>query len=76
MHQISLKLVHKNIVSVCFYCLVRRRRKIRRKSNEFQGLVSQELLGLFLSNRCLKKAIEKGEVKLSSQSHVASHVLI
>ena len=55
MHQISLKLVHKNIVSVRFYCLVRRRRrKIRRKSNEFQGLVSQELLGLFLSNLVCK----------------------
>ena len=53
MHQISLKLVHKNIVSVRFYCLVRRR-KIRRKSNEFQGLVSQELLRLFLSNLVCK----------------------
>ena len=49
MHQISLKLVHKNIVSVHFYCLVR-----RRKSDEFQGLVSQELLGLFLSNLICK----------------------
>ena len=49
MHQILLKLVHKNVVSIRFYCLVRRR-KIRRKSDEFQGLVSQELLGLFLSN--------------------------
>ena len=56
MHQISLKLVHKNIVSVCFYCLVRRRRirKIPRKSDKFQGLVSQELLGLFLSNLVCK----------------------
>ena len=56
MRQISLKSVHKNIVSVCFYCLVRRRRirKIRRKSNEFQGLVSQELLGLILSNLVCK----------------------
>ena len=53
-HQISLKLVHKNIVSVRFYCLVRRRRKIRRKSDKFQGLVSQELLGLFLSNLVCK----------------------
>ena len=53
MHQISLKLVHKNIVFVHFYCLVRRR-KIRRKSDEFQGLVSQELLGLFLSNLVCK----------------------
>ena len=26
-HQISLKLVHKNIVSVRFYCLLQRRRK-------------------------------------------------
>ena len=50
MQQILLKLVHKNIVSVRFYCLVRRRRKIQRKSAEFQGLVSQELLRLFLSN--------------------------
>ena len=57
MHQILLKLVHKNIVSVRFYCLVRRRRrirKIRRKSDKFQGLVSQELLGLFLSNLVCK----------------------
>ena len=54
MHQISLKLVYKNIVSIRFYCLVRRRRKIRRKSDEFQGLVSQELLGLFLSNLVCK----------------------
>ena len=52
-YQISLKLVHKNIVSTPFYCLVQRR-KIRRKSNEFQGLVSQELLGLFLSNLVCK----------------------
>ena len=51
MHQILLKLVHKNIVSVRFYCLVQRiRRKIRRKSDKFQGLVSQKLLWLFLSN--------------------------
>ena len=50
-YQILLKLVHNNIVSIRFYCLVcRRRREIRRKSDEFQGLVSQELLGLFLSN--------------------------
>ena len=54
MHQISLKLVHKNIVSIRFYCLVRRRRKIRRKSDEFQGLASQELLGIFLSNLVCK----------------------
>ena len=56
MHLISLKLVHKNIVSVRFYCLVQRRRirKIRRKSDEFQGLVSQELLRLFLSNLVCK----------------------
>ena len=56
MHQISLKLVRKNIVSIRFYCLVRRRRirKIRRKFDEFQGLVSQELLGLFLSNLVCK----------------------
>ena len=54
MHQISLKLVHKNIGYVRFYCLVRRRRKIQRKSDEFQGLVSQELLGLFLSNLICK----------------------
>ena len=54
MHQISLKLVHKNIVSIRFYCLVQRRRKIRRKSDEFQGLVCQELLGLFLSNLVCK----------------------
>ena len=53
MHQLSLKLVHKNIVSIRFYCLVRRR-KIRRKSDEFQGLISQELLGLFLSNLVCK----------------------
>ena len=53
MHQISLKLVHKNIVSIRIYCLVRRR-KIRRKSDEFLGLVSQELLGLFLSNLVCK----------------------
>ena len=55
-HQISLKLVNKNIVSVHFYCLVQRRRirKIRRKSDEFQGLISQELLGLFLSNLVCK----------------------
>ena len=53
MHQISLKLVHNNIVSVRFYCLVR-----RRKSYEFPGLVSQELprelLGIFLSNLVCK----------------------
>ena len=57
MHQISLKLVHKNIVCVRFYCLMRRRRrrrKIRRKSDEFRGLVSQELLGLFISNLVCK----------------------
>ena len=30
------------------------RRKIQRKSNEFQGLVSRELLGLFLSNLVCK----------------------
>ena len=56
MHQISLKLVHKNIVSVRFYCLVQRRsrRKLQRKSEEFQRLVSQELLGLFLSNLVCK----------------------
>ena len=53
MHQISLKLVHKNIGCVRFYCLVQRR-KIQRKSDEFQGLVSQELLGLFLSNLICK----------------------
>ena len=54
MHQISLKLVHKNIGCIHFYCLVQRRRKIRRKYDEFQGLVSQELLGLFLSNLICK----------------------
>ena len=47
--------MHKNIVSLRFYCLVRRRsRKIRRKSDEIQGLVSQELLGPFLSNLVCK----------------------
>ena len=37
-------------------CLVRRRRrrKIRRKFAKFQGLVSQERLGLFLSNLVCK----------------------
>ena len=54
MHQILLKLVHKNIVSVRFYCLVQRRRKTQRKSDKFRGLVSQELLGLFLSNLVCK----------------------
>ena len=37
-----------------FYCLMQRRRKIQRKSDEFQGLVSQELLGLLLSNLICK----------------------
>ena len=45
--------MHKNIVCTCHYSLVQRR-KIRRKSNEFQGLVSQELLELFLSNLVCK----------------------
>ena len=50
-YQISLKSVHKNIVYARLSCLVRRRRrKIRIKSDKFQGLVSQEPLGLFLSN--------------------------
>ena len=35
-------------------CLVRRRRKIRRKFAKFHGLVSQERLGLFLSNLVCK----------------------
>ena len=52
-YQVPLKLLSKNIVCAPFYCLVRRR-KIRRKSNEFQGLISQELLGLFLSNLVCK----------------------
>ena len=55
-YQISLKSVHKNIVYVRLSCLVRRRRrrKIRIKSDKFQGLVSQEPLGLFLSNLVCK----------------------
>ena len=52
-YQISLKLVHKKIVYERLWCLVLRR-KIRRKSDEFQGLVSQERLGLFLSNLVCK----------------------
>ena len=31
-----------------------KKKKIRRKSDEFQGLVSQELLGLFLSDLICK----------------------
>ena len=54
MHQISLKLVLKNICSFCTYLLFSAKKKIRRKSNEFQGIVSQELLGLFLSNWACK----------------------
>ena len=53
MYQISLKSVNKNIVNARFCCLVRRR-KIRIKSDKFQRLVSQELLGLFLSNLVCK----------------------
>ena len=56
-YQISLKSVHKNIVYARLSCLVRRRRrrrKIRIKSDKFQGLVSQEPLGLFLSNLVCK----------------------
>ena len=55
-YQISLKSVHKNIVYAPLSCLVRRRRrrKIRIKSDKFQGLVSQEPLGLFLSNLVCK----------------------
>ena len=55
MYQISLKSVNKNIVYARLCCLVRRRRrKIRIKSDKFQGLVYQELLGLFLSNLVCK----------------------
>ena len=54
-YQISLKSVHKNIVYARLSCLVRRRRrKIRIKSDKFQGLVSQEPLGLFLLNLVCK----------------------
>ena len=56
-YQISLKSVHKNIVYAPLSCLVRRRRrrrKIRIKSDKIQGLVSQEPLGLFLSNLVCK----------------------
>ena len=57
-YQILLKSVHKNIVYARLSCLVRRRRrrrrKIRIKSDKFQGLVSQEPLGLFLSNLVCK----------------------
>ena len=57
-YQISLKSVNKNIVYARLCCLVRRRRrrirKIRIKSDKFQGLVSQELLVLFLSNLVCK----------------------
>ena len=53
-YQISLKSVHKNIVYARLSCLVRRRRKIRIKSDKFQGLVSQEPLGLFPSNLVCK----------------------
>ena len=45
--------MHKNIVYARLSCLVRRR-KIRIKSDKFQGLVSQEPLGLFLSNLVCK----------------------
>ena len=55
-YQILLKSVNKNIVYARLCCLVRRRRrrKIRIKSDKFQGLVSQELLGQFLSNLVCK----------------------
>ena len=52
-YQILLKSVHKNIVYVRLSCLVRRR-KIRIKADKFQGLVSQEPLGLLLSNLVCK----------------------
>ena len=42
--------VHMNIDCAHICCVVQRRRKILRKSDKFQGLVSRELLGLFLSN--------------------------
>ena len=47
-YQIMLKLEYKNIVSVRFYCLVRRR-KIQRKSNRISGTA-----GLFLLNLVCK----------------------
>ena len=49
MYQILLKSVHKNISYASL-----RRRKIRRKSAKFQGLISQEQLGLLLSNLVCK----------------------
>ena len=36
------------------YCMVQRRRKIRRQSDKFHELISQELLGLLISNLVCK----------------------
>ena len=52
-YKISLKSVHKNIGYARLSCLMRRR-KIRIKSDKFQGLVSQEPLRLFLLNLVCK----------------------